>query len=304
MKKYEVLTPKLAVFLANPQTWVASVYPAAFGELYCLWAGYQLVPAQAVVLTLICILMQSAVNTLNDTFDALRGNDSTEDCLEENDAVMLYHTLNPRHTLLLGFGYLGAAGLLGLWIIWQTGITPLLVGAAGGAVVVLYSAGPVPLSHCPVGEVVSGFVMGGLIPLGVAAAVTGELYWSVLSAAAPLILGIGLIMMTNNCSDIEKDKKAGRKTLPVLLGRERARFVFRVLLCIWGAMICVLPCVMFGLRGAAAPVAFILLACKPFAALMRAELDQNGRIWQMKTINKANLAGNGAYLIALLAALL
>ena len=304
MKKYETLTPKLALLLANPQTWVASVYPAVFGILYCLRAGYRPGIAKAAVLVLICILMQSAVNTLNDHFDALRSNDSTEDCLEESDAVMLYHTLNPWHTLLLGFGYLGAAGVLGLWIIWQAGFTPLAVGAIGAVVVLLYSAGPTPLSYCPVGEAVSGFVMGGLIPLGIAAAVTMELYWAILPAAMPFILGIGLIMMTNNCSDIEKDTKAGRKTLPVLLGRKCAHILFCVLLCIWGAIVCILPCAMFGLRGLTAPAAFVLLAFRLFAKLMRAPLDQENRIWQMKAINKANLAGNGAYLLALAVSLL
>lgn len=304
MKQYEPLTPKLALLLANPQTWVASVYPAAFGLLYCLWIGQPSRPAMAAALMTICVLMQSAVNTLNDHFDALRGNDSTEDALEQSDAVMLYHTLNPLHTFLLGIGYLGAAGLLGLWVIWQVGLAPLAVGVIGGVVVVLYSVGPLPLSYYPVGEVVSGFVMGGLIPLGVSAAVTDRLDWNILLLASPFILGIGLIMMTNNCSDIEKDRKAGRKTLPILLGRENARIVYQFFLCVWGGLIVVLPCTLFGPRGLTAPVAFLLLALRPFLKMAKAPLDQQNRVWQMKNINNANLTGNGAYLLALAVSLL
>ena len=36
--------------------------------------------------------------------------------------------------------------------------------------------------------------------------------------AVPTVLGVGLIMLTNNTCDVEKDVEAGRRTLPVLLG--------------------------------------------------------------------------------------
>ncbi|MDR1068379.1 MAG: hypothetical protein LBL36_03930, partial [Clostridiales Family XIII bacterium] len=48
--------------------------------------------------------------------------------------------------------------------------------------------------------------------------------------------------MTNNICDIERDSASGRRTLPVLLGRRRARSVYGVLALLW-----YLP--IFGLTG-------------------------------------------------------
>lgn len=304
MKRYEAMTPRLALELANPQSWVASLYPAVFGELYCLWKGCPPDVKTAAALILICVLMQASVNTLNDFFDHIRGNDSREDCLEENDAVLLYHDLNPWHTLTLGFGFLALAGVLGLWIVWQAGLAPLAVGMAGAVTVVLYSAGPFPLSHYPVGELVSGLVMGALIPLGVAAAVTGTIRRDILFPSLPFVLGIGLIMMTNNISDVEKDAEAGRRTLPILLGRERARRLYRALAVGWLLLLLGMSFGLFGRYGFVAAAVLAVLGRGPYRSLMGAPLDQRNRIRQMKTVVAANLVGNGAYLAALLAAAL
>ena len=50
MEQQHCLTPKLAVRLAAPHTWLASVYPAVFGELYCLLKGYPLTGTLAITL--------------------------------------------------------------------------------------------------------------------------------------------------------------------------------------------------------------------------------------------------------------
>ena len=125
---------------------------------------------------------------------------------------------------------MAAAALPGLWVVYQRGVAPLVIGLLGGAVIVCYSFGKLPISYLPLGELVSGVVMGGLIPLAVYDALTGCLCPQVLWSASPLILGIALIMFSNNLCDIERDLPAGRRTLPCLLGRPRALALYRGLL--------------------------------------------------------------------------
>jgi 1,4-dihydroxy-2-naphthoate octaprenyltransferase len=299
MEQWNTLTPKLALWLAAPHTWPASVYPALFGELYCLLAGYTLHFYVGVALLCACVLMQSAVNTFNDYFDFMKGTDTEEDCVEVNDSVLVYSHLNPSHVMILGIAYLGAAILLALpWVI-TAGIAPLLVGAVGVAAVLFYSGGPVPLSYLPVGECISGIVMGGLIPLGILAVATGGFQWMVLGAALPFILGIGLIMMTNNSCDIEKDIEAERHTLPALLGRKRAVICYRCLIIVWILLLCVMPYLLVGTMGLLSPLLVALVGRKAFGFLLRAPLLQSKRVEQMKGILIANLLGNGAYLMTL-----
>ena len=300
---YEKLTVKTAVQLAAPHTWAASLLPALFGVLYAIRAGAALGLMLAAALMAICVLMQSGVNTINDFFDYVKGTDSREDCLEQSDAVLVYHRLRPACVLALGFGFLGAAACLGLYVILKSGPAPLAVGVVGGIAVLLYSGGPLPLSYLPVGELVSGVIMGGFIPLGILAAACGRLCFQILTPSLPFIMGIALIMMSNNGCDIEKDRAAGRRTLPVLLGRRRTRIVFLGAVIVWLAAICLLPWLQYGLRGLVSPAALVLFGRRPFGELMKAPMTQQQRVRQMKSVLRANLAGNGAYILALAAAL-
>ncbi len=226
------LSLRMALRLAAPQTWSASVTPA-------LWAGAAARERGAVPLPLllcltgVCVLMQSAVNTLNDYSDFLSGTDTADNCPDPEEAVLLYDRPAPRRVLFLGLGFLLAAALLGVPALLRAGWRPLAVGAVGALAVLGYAFGA---HRLPLGELVSGFVMGGLIPLGVFGTLTGDFSLRLLPRALPLMLGIALIMLTNNGCDREKDLGAGRRTLPVRLGGARTARLYRALLALWALL--------------------------------------------------------------------
>ena len=86
----------------------------------------------------------------------------------------------------------------------------------------LYSGGPKPISRTPFGEISSGIAMGLAIVLITGYAWTRELSLALLIPAIPSTLLVGSIMLTNNIRDIRNDESHGRRTLPIVLGRERA----------------------------------------------------------------------------------
>ncbi len=301
---YRPLSLKVAFQLAAPHTWVASVYPALFGTLYCWLRGYALGPAKAIALLLTCVLMQSSVNALNDYFDFVKGTDSAEDNVEVSDAALVYAGVNPKSAKWLGITFLALAAVLGIFCCMGSGIAPLLVGLFGGAMIVLYSGGPLPVSYLPIGEFISGFTMGGLIPLGVVACGSGKIEAAVLLYSLPFILGIALIMMSNNGCDIEKDIKAGRRTLPVLLGREKTLSLYRGLLVLWVIILVSLALKLAGWIGAAGLVGLVFLGGMPFRKVHRLKLEPSGRIFQMKGVLACNIVGNGACLAVMAAVLL
>lgn len=86
----------------------------------------------------------------------------------------------------------------------------------------LYSGGPKPISRTPFGEISSGIAMGFAIVLITGFAWTRELLLAFLIPALPATLLVGSIMLTNNIRDIRNDEKHGRRTLPIVLGRDRA----------------------------------------------------------------------------------
>ena len=302
--KYRPLTAKQALQLAAPHTWAASVCPSLFGIFYSRLTGSPLGLFRAAAVLAACVFLQSAVNTLNDYVDFVKGTDSASDNVEVSDAVLVYGGIDPKSARNLGFLYLFAGLLSGLAASAGAGPVPLLIGAVGGATVLLYSGGPLPVSSLPLGEVVSGFVMGGLIPLGTAACADGKLHPEILFYSLPLIIGIGLIMMSNNGCDIEKDIRAGRRTLPMFLGRERTLKLYRFLTVFWILLLFVLPVLLTGRRGFLCGVLLLLFARERFRNILALQLRPEQRVLQMKGIVAANIFGNGALIVTLMAAVL
>ena len=298
--KNNQLTVKLAIQLASPHTWIASIGPVLFGILFCKLERYPLSFWKSILLIFTCIFMQSSVNTFNDYMDYIKGNDSEKDYVEESDAVLIYNSINPKQALILGIIHLILGAILGIIACIQSGFLPLGIGCIGGIVVLLYSGGPFPISYLPIGEIISGFVMGILIPLGVAAVSDGKLHNEIFLYALPLMIGIALIMMTNNGCDIEKDLRAKRYTLPVLLGRKNTKNLYHILIVIWLLVTSALSIYLLGIIGYITPVLILLLGYRCFKFLMQSELLAHKRIEQMKNIVKANIIVNIAYFIAIL----
>ena len=141
--------------------------------------------------------------------------------------------------------------------------------------------------------------MGIIIPLGVASVSDGRFHSEIFLYAFPLMIGIALIMMTNNGCDIEKDTLANRQTLAVILGRRNTKNLYHVLIVIWLLIISFLSVYLLGNVGFITPV-LIVLGYRCFKSLMQSELLASKRIEQMKNIVKANIIVNIAYFIAIL----
>lgn len=290
----------MALQIAAPHTWPAAILPVLIAMSCAAANGYTVSAVMALVLLAICILMQAAVNTFNDYYDYVKGSDSAEDNVDPTDAVLVYNNVNPRSALMLAVGFLVVAFALGAYVIWQAGWIPLAIGIVGAIVVVLYSAGKTPISYLPIGELMSGFVMGGLIPLACYQALTKCFDPLMLVWALPTIIGVGLIMLTNNTCDVEKDIESGRKTLPVLLGRSRARTLYHALVWIWIALVIVNVLIWFS--GGWPVLVFMLAASIPLLkALLSNPLAPPARIGAMAQICSVNIALGAFYAAAVFA---
>ena len=293
-------TLTMACNLAAPHTWPAAILPTSVAVACAAATGSTVSLSMSCVLLAICILMQSSVNTFNDYYDYVKGADSIDDDVDPSDAVLLYNNVNPRSALALAVGLLITAFALGIYVIWQAGIIPLIIGIIGAVFVVLYSAGKTPISYLPIGEIVSGVVMGGLIPLACYYVLSGRLTPLALLWALPEILGVGLIMFTNNTCDIEKDIDANRHTLSVLLGREKARWAYHAVLYTWIIAIVVLVAFYFT-KGVIALPFMILSAYPMLKALLANPLAPQSRQAAMSQVCGVNIALGAWYTAAIFA---
>jgi len=301
---YQKITPKAIYLLAAPHSWApASIIPVLFASILALGSGVFSV-VMFYILLFSAVLMHSAVNSLNDYYDFIRGTDTLANSPESDDAVLVYNSFNPKTVRLVGLCFLLASLALGVYVVCTTNYVPLIIGIIGTVTVVAYSAGKHPLSYMPLGEFTSGIVMGILLPIAVYTALTGNMYWQMLYLCLPLMLGISMIMLTNNSCDIERDSEAGRKTLPVLLGRPKACIVHRMLLLTWIVAVIVLLACNFHQGLFILPLG-LLAGRQSLSNLFRAVLTPMQRGYHMRDIFTANLFINGSYaLCALLGVLL
>ena len=243
--------------------------------------------------------MQSAVNVLNDYFDFKKGTDSVENSSDDAfDAVLVYNNLNPKSVCALAIGFLIVAAGMGFYLVYLTGWILLVIGLIGALIVFLYSGGKTPISYMPIGELVSGFVMGGLIPLACCYTLSGVFEPLVLLVALPFIFGIGMILFTNNTCDIEKDINAQRKTISVVLGRDIAPNYYHVAILVWIVLIAVLVGLFYP-TGMPIVMIMVLAAFPVLRAILNNPLNQKTRDAAMSQIVMLNVILGAFYCLSL-----
>lgn len=213
---------------------LSSFMPAVLGVILSAEQSAHLPVSMVICLLLIPTLMNASVDVLNDYYDYVSGNDTTENVVSEIDGPLAYHHVrNPRPALYAGLAFMLLALLLGCYVILHAGWIPLLIGAFGAMIALTYSGKFISTSHLPIGEFLSGFTLGGLVPLGVFVSLTGKIDLWVLWKSIPMMLIVSQFMLSNNTCDMERDKEAGRVTLSILIGRERAEKLARKIMIFW-----------------------------------------------------------------------
>lgn len=277
------MTVKSIIELAAPHTWPASTIPVFLAAMLGASLEHQFSPYLFFSVLLTSIFLQCAVNTLNDYADFIKGTDTIENSEDPTDASIIYNNLNPKDARNIGIAFIILAAASGLYAILMTGWVPVLFGAVGVAVLGSYSLSKLPLSHLPLGEIVSGFVMGGIITLASYYVFTMEVNPWILVYAVPAMITIGLIMMGNNISDIEKDMNAGRKTLACILQRKRTAALLNSLVIITAAVVAAIVIFEFT-RGA---FLIPLMAASIIMPLIR--MNSGGFVFKSRTVTMSSI---------------
>ncbi|HEV7884862.1 MAG TPA: 1,4-dihydroxy-2-naphthoate octaprenyltransferase, partial [Solirubrobacteraceae bacterium] len=109
----------------------------------------------------------------------------------------------------------------------------LFVGLASIAAGVLYTGGPKPYGYEGLGELFVFLFFGLVAVAGSAFAQLKAWPWEAFVLAVPIGLLASAILVVNNIRDIDSDRRAGKRTLVVRLGRERSRTLYALM--IYGA---------------------------------------------------------------------
>jgi 1,4-dihydroxy-2-naphthoate polyprenyltransferase len=177
------------------------------------------------------LLIQVGANLSNDYSDARRGAD-TEDRLGPL-RVTAGGLVPPRQVLIATYVTFGLAVLTGVYLIAVAGWELLLVGGASIVAGVLYTGGPRPYGYEGFGELFVFLFFGIVAVAGSYFVQTETLVWEAFALAVPVGLLAAAVLVVNNVRDVETDRRAGKRTLAVRLGRERTRTLFAAM--VYGA---------------------------------------------------------------------
>jgi 1,4-dihydroxy-2-naphthoate octaprenyltransferase len=187
---------------------------------------FSLLPAFCCLLG--AVLLQIGVNLANDYFDCKNNIDSKERLgpVRVTQSGLISPIAVKRGMIVCLF----LAAMVFFYLALVGGWPIVLIGAASVLAALAYSGGPYPLASHGLGEIFV-FIFFGLVAVGGTYLVqAGQLTWMVLLAAIPPGLLITAIMVVNNLRDIDTDRKAGKKTLAVILGRNRTIAEYKLLL--------------------------------------------------------------------------
>ena len=205
--------------LIRPHTLTAAFVPVLLGTVLALLEGKKNL-LLFVSMMIASILIQAATNLFNEYYDFKRGLD-TEKSIGIGGGIVR-HGMTPKLIMSLALGMYGISILLGIYICASSSWWLAAVGLVCMAVGYLYTGGPFPISSTPFGELLSGLFMGFSIILIAFFIQADYVSQAAILVAVPSGILVGLINLGNNLRDHDGDKANGRKTLPIVLGPQKA----------------------------------------------------------------------------------
>ncbi len=215
------------VLAARPKTLPAALSPVIVGTALAFADGaLAWLPALAAALG--ALLLQILSNFANDYSDFFRGADTPERLGPVRvTSAGLIAPADLRKGIVV---VIVLAVLVGLYLVWVGGWPILAIGVAAIVAALAYTGGPFPFGYYGLGELFVFLFFG-------VAAVCGSYYVQALTLTPAVVTAsfavgalVTAILVVNNYRDIDTDRRAGKLTLAVRLGRRGAQIEYAALL--------------------------------------------------------------------------
>jgi 1,4-dihydroxy-2-naphthoate polyprenyltransferase len=208
------------VRLARLNFLLYNVLPVGLGAAVAVRTGYDLHLGWYLLAQVFAWVVHVMTHYCNEFFDL------------EADRANVYHTPWTGGSRALVDGLVQPMTSLGAaFVLWSGGVLLLaamptwearLLGAATLALAWFYTAPPLRLNYRGLGEVTVALILNGLWPVIAAVLLTGGIPWLLLAVLAPTAILQTVRMMVMNLGDRLSDAAVGKRTIPVMIGHDRA----------------------------------------------------------------------------------
>ncbi|WP_035050858.1 1,4-dihydroxy-2-naphthoate polyprenyltransferase [Carnobacterium pleistocenium] len=232
--------------LVEIQTKLASLFPFLLGTLFAAYYFNAFDLINTFLFFAAMIIFDMTTTAINNLMDYQKAKDQG---YKSEVNIIGQEKIPEKLVIRLIISMLVAATLLGLILVVRTNIILLIIGAICFFIGIFYTFGPVPISRMPLGEPISGLVMGfGIFFIAAFVTINDPSLLSLLFAgqnfilkgnivsivtlffvSLPTVFLIANIMLANNTCDLEEDIVNHRYTLPFYIGKKQAVQLFNAL---------------------------------------------------------------------------
>src|SRR4051795_6018482 len=219
---------RIWLMAARPRTLPAALAPVLVGTAAAVDVSDDIRVAAFIAALVGSVFIQIGTNLANDYSDARRGADTADRLGPVR--VTSSGLVAPRRVLVATWVAFAIAVAAGIYLVTVAGVVILAVGAVSILAGVLYTGGPRPYGYAGLGETFV-FLFFGLV------AVNGSYYvqverldWFPFGLSIAVGFLATAILVVNNVRDIDTDRRAGKRTLAVRLGRQRTRNLYASML--------------------------------------------------------------------------
>ncbi|KRM71486.1 1,4-dihydroxy-2-naphthoate polyprenyltransferase [Lacticaseibacillus brantae] len=234
---------KVFLEVVEARTKLASILPFVVGTLFAAVYFGQVNWVNTGIFFIAMLFFDMATTALNNLMDFQKAKDNA---YRHTTNIIGRAQVSPALVAIMVVTMVAIATVLGLVLVWRTNWLLLLIGMVCFAIGIFYTFGPLPLSRLPLGEVLSGGVMGLGIPFIAVYINVPENTLLALQLAWPqfgltgnfvALIALGLtcipamatianVMLANNISDCDEDLRNHRTTLPMYLGKKYSLWLY------------------------------------------------------------------------------
>jgi 1,4-dihydroxy-2-naphthoate octaprenyltransferase len=260
------ITLKTWMLAIRPKTLPAAGGPVIVGTAAAFADNvFALFPALAALAG--CLLLQIAVNLANDYFDGIKGIDGKDrvgPVRVTQSGLMGPKTVKKAMILVLIL-----AGLIALYLMWVGGWPIFWIAVASVLGALTYSGGPFPMASHGLADFFVFIFFGIVAVCGTYYVQALDLTWTVFFLSFPVGFVITAILVVNNYRDITTDAAVGKRSLAVILGPEKTRMEFKILV----ALTYALPVIMAAAGAVSLWAALLPLLSLPLALACIREMN-------------------------------
>lgn len=213
---------------SRPKTLTVSIVPVMVGSSFAYADAHVVLWLPLLAALAAAMLIQVGTNLHNDVSDFERGADGAERIGPARATASGW--LVPAAVRRAALACFGLAMLLGVYLVWHGGWPILLLGLGSIAAGWAYTGGPRPIAYSALGELFVWLFFGLGAVMGSYYLQTLRLGWNVLYVASMIGLFAAAVIVVNNYRDLDSDRRIGKNTLAVRLGRQGSRVEYAFLL--------------------------------------------------------------------------